>query len=750
MLNFDAIWMWFLAHRPSDAATNSRDVANRHVLTLLLYEDGGELTAERPLVFGIYGGNDEPYIGAYVMYPNGRYKSRNYKAKRWQAVSLAYIGNGGYSYWGCGNDYAFRMARKSPVERIAAWITGVSRSKGWWTTDMIRDGHDIVRFIGSIETNYNYEKRKTSREKKEKAITDWVLSLRSFPKDFDAVAARVCFGDRHFAFEDRDNGVYEMSCCSGIVPADEANEIEGWKNNKTIICPLCGASAKVRKSAVMRERMERARMLVLCRHVDRDGKPCVWSIFTTVERHWTVRAAQEWQKNFIDAIIPLPLHGWCDPNMIVYGSWGDTFSDKNCFHYRFGATYAYPDMSPLEDTDYRMRGLAEAAAMGWRIDYDRLMWHYGDVPQIEYIIKAGLERVTREMTTGYYPESIVKDKHAKKLSDALGIDGQALHRLREMNGGVRLLFWLRDMKKNGYKLSDDTLRWLNRKTIRPDDFSFAAGYGLTYEQCINYIRKQQKETGGSADFWIGEWRDTLEMEKAEKCDMTMPANIKPKDLRARHDELVKIRNARWDKERAQIEASQRKKAAQEAAEKQQRLEQQNRDVAAACTGIRERFEWSDGVHMAVVPGDASDIAREGVLLGHCVASNDIYLDRIMNGDSYIVFIRRAKAPDTPWFTAEVEPSGKVRQLRTHGNSTGLPEERKEAKEFLAAWQKKVKSRMSAEELRQAETATERYLRELQELIASGTTVRRGAQQGQLLGQVLSDDYDELNEKEVAV
>ncbi len=42
---------------------------------------------------------------------------------------------------------------------------------------MIRDGNDIVRFIGSIETNYNYAKRKTERLKilYNKVITRLIL-----------------------------------------------------------------------------------------------------------------------------------------------------------------------------------------------------------------------------------------------------------------------------------------------------------------------------------------------------------------------------------------------------------------------------------------------------------------------------------------------------------------------------------------------------------------------------------------------
>ncbi len=108
----------------------------------------------------------------------------------------------------------------------------------------------------------------------------------------------------------------------------------------------------------------------------------------------------------------------------------------------------------------------------------------------------------------------------------------------------------------------------------------------------------------------------------------------------------------------------------------------------------------------VVPAGVADIGREGRLLGHCVAANERYYDRIASGESYILFLRRATEPEKPWYTMEVEPGGRIRQLRTMGDGEGDKTERDEAKAFLRAWSRAVRARCSEAELKAAEESEE--------------------------------------------
>ena len=61
---------------------------------------------------------------------------------------------------------------------------------------------------------------------------------------------------------------------------------------------------------------------------------------------------------------------------------------------------------------------------------------------------------------------------------------------------------------------------------------------------------------------------------------------------------------------------------------------------------------------------------EGKLLNHCVGGQVRYWDRIQRHEAYILFLRKASAPDMPYYTLEVEPDGTVRQKRTKFDCTG--------------------------------------------------------------------------------
>ena len=53
------------------------------------------------------------------------------------------------------------------------------------------------------------------------------------------------------------------------------------------------------------------------------------------------------------------------------------------------------------------------------------------------------------------------------------------------------------------------------------------------------------------------------------------------------------------------------------------------------------------------PKTISDLFEEGRVLNHCVGS---YGDAIKSGNSIVLFIRKKKEIDTPYFTLEVDPT----------------------------------------------------------------------------------------------
>ena len=74
-----------------------------------------------------------------------------------------------------------------------------------------------------------------------------------------------------------------------------------------------------------------------------------------------------------------------------------------------------------------------------------------------------------------------------------------------------------------------------------------------------------------------------------------------------------------------------------------------------------------------------ELIDEGSALHHCVGT---YGATVARGESCIFFIRRADAPDKPWYTLQVELK-KVKELQNHGLRNCEPT--KEVQEFVDRW-----------------------------------------------------------------
>lgn len=82
-----------------------------------------------------------------------------------------------------------------------------------------------------------------------------------------------------------------------------------------------------------------------------------------------------------------------------------------------------------------------------------------------------------------------------------------------------------------------------------------------------------------------------------------------------------------------------------------------------------------------VPDDAKEVIREGKDLHHCVGN---YVNSIKNGSSRILFIRKMKTEDVPYYTVEVDDKGTVTEI------SGLMNDKAtlEVKQFVQNWAKK--------------------------------------------------------------
>lgn len=98
------------------------------------------------------------------------------------------------------------------------------------------------------------------------------------------------------------------------------------------------------------------------------------------------------------------------------------------------------------------------------------------------------------------------------------------------------------------------------------------------------------------------------------------------------------------------------------------------------------MEWEKDGLLIRLPIDGDELTAEGAYLHHCVGG---YVDRMANGKTTILLIRKVEAPDTPFYTLEWL-DGRVQQCRTTHN--GDYARNPEVKAFVDTWVKKVASK----------------------------------------------------------
>lgn len=741
------LWAWLEANRPGEKTLKALAMANQkdkncyqhnYVAACAEVMDGN-------LVIGVYWGEDGSPYGVYYMTPSGNHHYSK-EGKTWTVDKLRYIPMGGYD-WYSSPDTVKWLWLGTDEDTVHGWIDAndeLERADVW-------TGATAERRIDGIETNLSHMRAENAKRRRIEKITDHVIRILISPEGIDLNwINNTVFGGKHYAFMDHAVGNkkdkvrrFYCSACGGTVD-------EPWKHNKTETCPLCGADLKVSKTTC--QRVQHERVSYFYRDFDIKGRLALVMVTANVEKVWR-NGNEDVTWSMPQRVLTSPLDykwgNWMTETFLYYKKYNG-WSDRNSEYFQPTAGYIYlPDPDVLKDTYYEdmLRPTVAIAERGWRINYDRLLNKSGDIVAnvFEMLARGGYQKLTGELARGYYYGEDRPNWKGKNADEVLGINGQSRARLRKLDGGTRMIRWLKTAEKCGYKLTDDELVWLSR-SLDVGDVSKIMTHkhlprmGIT--SIINYLRKQVKKGGIPRDNYrstgqaaVAMWIDYLDMAASMKLDLSRDSVYKPAKLRDRHDDLVAVQTAG-------------------------KTESKYPMVAPVCAKIKEIYEWRGDKYYVLVPSGAVDIMREGKRLNHCIVREDEnrYLERIEREETYIMFLRKNSDVDAPWYTMEVEPGGNVIQLRTYNDDDGsgrkgsMYHDRDEAKAALHIWRREIAKRLDQGEITKAQKSREMLLRYWDDLQKNGNIIRGGYLKGSLLVDVLQADYKELNGElpEVAV
>lgn len=189
---------------------------------------------------------------------------------------------------------------------------------------------------------------------------------------------------------------------------------------------------------------------------------------------------------------------------------------------------------------------------------------------------------------------------------------------------------------------------------------------LSIMRCLRYLDKQKSDIITLLDYWRMANRAGLDI-RDEHIQL-------PKNLKHEHDRLA--------------EAERIAKNEEEKRRKQAEIEKRRPEFEKAVAPL-EAWSWEDGGICIRPVHTEQELVEEGSALHHCVGG---YGQMVAKGESCIFFVRRADAPEKPWFTLQVELAT-LKEIQNHGLRNCGPT--KEVQEFVNRWLEHVRKLRTA-------------------------------------------------------
>lgn len=314
--------------------------------------------------------------------------------------------------------------------------------------------------------------------------------------------------------------------------------------------------------------------------------------------------------------------------------------------------------------DYYTRNLREAAA-GTSLqymclpEYIKREWPWPEkyamdsakYPVLEFLYKGGFKTLVRQRVCGGCgKKNTPVNWRGKKLRDCFAVPVSWLKAAPPEDWDVGTLERCVKLYRDKPNASLEEVR----ATVAYDGIELLDPYlqTCTVVKAARYLDKQKK--GGYTDKGLAyTYRDYLKECRELGLDLSDKQVMFPPDLQRAHERTMREVRYKQDEKKREAFA--------------QQVEQ------------LQKWSWEkDG--LAIRPaGSLQELVREGAELHHCVAG---YADRMAEGKTAIFFIRRADAPDTPYYTLELRDK-RVIQCRTLRNKSY--ELDPEIRGFVGSW-----------------------------------------------------------------
>lgn len=523
----------------------------------------------------------------------------------------------------------------------------------------------VLKFQNQVRTDRIKKKRKSELEE----IDAVMNAVPELPKDFDKWIMESAFIHERYLIYVHGNKENEAFCthCGKTVKLKETP-----KHNTNGICPNCRSRGIFKSWKKQKYLTDSKNVGIIQKLTDKSGyilRRFRCRLKRTQEHGWKLEEAGCWEGQRIklnERFRKIDFFEW--------GEYRNTGIIRWCHELNHGGYYYgeradecvlyYRNLKHLRrDTDLKYIPIEEM----WKHNQGaycyvrQTMRNLLNTPKTEYLLKAGLYRLTWDLVAGM--QSVRKDVvdwEQKKPWNALKVTKEQLDMCRKMDITARQLLVLQAGNEWGIRLTEDQVTFYT-KEIGPDLVGEVFQYGRP-EKFKSYLEGiRDKETR------IADYMDYLNDVRFLCLDITKDI-LFPKNFAQTHQRLALQRQEKEDEF------------------KKMEISQKDAQLRQMIPELKEIYEMEDEHFVMVLPECKEDFNREGRENHNCVGG--IYFDKMLEGKSAVMFLRRKEKPEEAFCTVEMDRS-KVLQCRAAFNGKA-PED---AEQFMEIFSKQVKRRI---------------------------------------------------------
>lgn len=285
-------------------------------------------------------------------------------------------------------------------------------------------------------------------------------------------------------------------------------------------------------------------------------------------------------------------------------------------------------------------------------------------PVLEQLAKRGfISTVEKELNHRFeHDTKLAIDLEQQKITDAVQLPERLIKYYLKGGDEYSRLVKYQNLYRMDSNVREEDMEWLDENGV--DELQVKGVLDesqMSIMRLCEYLEHVRINQCFEPKYAVSDWRDYLKAAKTIEVDLTDNKARYPSSLKREHDRAVAKQKLVLDAKKDEF-------------------------FQVETERYGKLYSYKTDDYMIIPPKNMKDLFEEGRKLNHCVGS---YSDRIIAGETCIMFIRKVSEPQKPYFTIEIsQRNNYVVQLRANSNRCINRSTEKELIKFLKEWSKK--------------------------------------------------------------